>query len=88
MRLCVLLRNFNIVKKEGVFLQIDKTLLNARYIYLDWNVIKYMKEPRLDKGGLDKEFKNTVIKLKKKYKLLRVCKSTLGIKSGKEISVI
>ncbi len=68
MRSCVLLRNFNIVKKEGVFLQIDETLLNAKYIYLDWNVIKYMKEPRLNKGELDKEFKDTVFKLKKKYK--------------------
>lgn len=35
---------------------------------MDWNVIKYMKEPRLNKGGLDEEFKNTVFKLKKKYK--------------------
>ena len=49
-------------------MQIDGTLLDARYIYLDWNVIKYMKEPRLNKGELDEEFKNTVFKLKKKYK--------------------
>lgn len=51
-----------------LFLQKDETLLNAKYIYLDWNVIKYMKEPRLNKGELDKEFKDTVFKLKKKYK--------------------
>lgn len=68
MRLCVLLRNFKIVKKEDDFLQIDKTLLNERYIYLDWNVIKYMKEPRLNKDVLDDEFKNSVFKLKKKYR--------------------
>ena len=49
-------------------MQKDETLLNAKYIYLDWNVIKYMKEPRLNKGELDKEFKDTVFKLKKKYK--------------------
>lgn len=35
---------------------------------MDWNVIKYMKEPRLNKCGLDEEFKNAVFKLKKKYK--------------------
>lgn len=67
LRLCVRLRNF-IYMKEGVFLQIDQSLFNARYIYLDWNVIKYMKEPRLKKGGLDEEFRNMVFKLKKKYK--------------------
>lgn len=44
MRSCVLLRNFNIVKKEGVFLQIDEHCL-MQSIYLDWNVIRRMKEP-------------------------------------------
>lgn len=34
-------------------MQINPSILNAKYIYLDWNVIKYMKEPRLDKGNLD-----------------------------------
>ncbi|WP_322907766.1 hypothetical protein [Paenibacillus campi] len=41
---------------------------NAKYIYLDWNVIKYMKEPRLDKNDVDIAFKQTIFQLKKKYK--------------------
>lgn len=46
----------------------NETLINAKYVYLDWNVFKYMKEPRKDKKELDLQFKETVIKLKKKYK--------------------
>lgn len=49
-------------------MQIDTTILHAKYIYLDWNVIKYMKEPRSSKGDLDERFKSTVFKLKTKYK--------------------
>lgn len=39
-----------------------------KYIYLDWNIFKYMKEPRTDKGEMDKQFKELVFKLKNKYK--------------------
>ena len=38
----------------------NKELLHARYVYLDWNVIKYMKDSRTDKGQLDIDFKNLV----------------------------
>jgi hypothetical protein len=41
---------------------------DEKYIYLDWNVFKYMKEPRTDKGEIDKQFKELVFKLKNKYK--------------------
>lgn len=46
----------------------NEELLHARYVYLDWNVIKYMKDSRPDKGQLDIDFKNLVFKLKHKYK--------------------
>lgn len=46
----------------------NETLINAKYVYLDWNGFKYMKEPRKDKKELDLQFQETVIKLKKKYK--------------------
>lgn len=36
-----------------------------KYIYLDWNVFKYMKNNREDKMDLDKEFFEAVLKLKK-----------------------
>lgn len=39
-----------------------------KYIYLDWNVFKYMKNNREDKMDLDKEFFEAVLKLKKKYR--------------------
>lgn len=41
---------------------------NQRYIYLDWNVIKYMKNPRQNKIELDSQFAKTVFALKRKYK--------------------
>lgn len=41
-------------------MQINPNILNAKYIYLDWNVIKYMKESRLDKGDLDNRFKDMI----------------------------
>ncbi|SHH77257.1 hypothetical protein [Clostridium magnum] len=49
-------------------MQTDEVLLKSKYIYLDWNVIKYMKNPRLDKGDLDKQFNNIILKLKGKYR--------------------
>lgn len=49
-------------------MQVDTTLLSAKYIYLDWNVFKYLIEPRIDKKDIDEAFRNTVLKLKKKYK--------------------
>ncbi len=39
-----------------------------KYIYLDWNVVKYMISPRSDKKELDEEMKRIVYDLKKKYK--------------------
>lgn len=48
--------------------KIDDTLLCSKYIYLDWNIFKYMKEHRNEKEELDTQFKNLVFKLKKKYK--------------------
>lgn len=50
-------------------MQINPSILNAKYIYLDWNVIKYMKESRLDKGNLDDRFKDMIFRLKRKYKI-------------------
>lgn len=40
---------------------------NKDYIYLDWNVIKYLKEPRPDKEKLDRDVYEIVMKLNKKY---------------------
>ena len=37
------------------------------YIYLDWNVIKYIKEPRADKEKLDCDVYQIISKLNKKY---------------------
>ena len=54
--------------KEDFNTKTNNVLLRSRYIYLDWNVFKYMKEPRIDKGELDEQFKSLVFKLKKKYK--------------------
>lgn len=52
--------------KRGGKMTIDDKLLQEKYVYLDWNVFKYMKEPR--DGELDNDFKNLVFKLKRKYK--------------------
>ncbi|PYG84292.1 hypothetical protein LY28_03687 [Ruminiclostridium sufflavum DSM 19573] len=49
-------------------MQINHSILNNKYIYLDWNVIKYMKEPRPDKKNIDEEFKRIVFQLKRRYK--------------------
>lgn len=46
----------------------NDTLINSKYVYLDWNVFKYMKEPRAEKGELDEQFKTLIFNLKKKYK--------------------
>jgi|GEM_PF-1236342 hypothetical protein len=51
--------NINVVKDH----------IHDKYIYLDWNVFKYMKNNREDKLGLDKEFYEAICKLKKKYRL-------------------
>ena len=40
---------------------------DRKYIYLDWNVFKYIKEPRKDKEELDKDFKEIVIRTRRKY---------------------
>ena len=42
-----------------------------KYIYLDWNVIQYMKHENEDKKG--KEFKELVKKLSNKYKIQVPC---------------
>lgn len=49
-----------LISEEGLAVQINPSILNAKYIYLDWNVIKYMKESRLDKGNLDDRFKDMI----------------------------
>lgn len=40
--------------------------IDSKYIYLDWNVIKYMKTPRLD-NNVDIQFKDAVFRLKEKF---------------------
>lgn len=43
--------------------------MSEKYIYLDWNVVKYMKKPREDKfNELDVSFSKLIKKLSKKYK--------------------
>lgn len=42
-------------------------MLHNKYIYLDWNIIKYMKDPRSGKNEEDNQMKRTVLQLKKKY---------------------
>lgn len=42
--------------------------VHDKYIYLDWNVFKYMKNPRMDKNEVDKEFYQAVCMLKKRYR--------------------
>lgn len=43
--------------------------MSEKYIYLDWNVVKYMKKPREDKfNELDVSFSKLIRKLSKKYK--------------------
>ena len=38
-----------------------------KYIYLDWNVFKYIKEPRTEYEELDKSVKEIVIRTRNKY---------------------
>ena len=38
-----------------------------KYIYLDWNVFKYIKEPRIEDEELDKSVKEIVIRTRNKY---------------------
>ncbi len=43
--------------------------MSEKYIYLDWNVVKYLKKPREDKfNELDLSFSELIKKLSKKYK--------------------
>lgn len=60
------MHDWGILLKEGGKLIINEELLRSKYVYLDWNVFKYMKEPR--EGNLDNDFRNLVFKLKRKYK--------------------
>ena len=46
---------------------INNSWQNKKYIYLDWNVFKYMSSPRSDKGNIDIDMLNMVKKLKSKY---------------------
>lgn len=39
------------------------------YIYLDWNVFKYMKENRTQYEGIDKEFFLVINEIKKRYRI-------------------
>lgn len=54
--------------RDDLGIKTNDVLLNSKYIYLDWNVFKYMKEPRDEKKELDNQFKMLVFKLKKKYR--------------------
>ena len=38
-----------------------------KYIYLDWNVYKYLSEPRQDKGNTDIDMLSTIKSLKNKF---------------------
>ena len=51
----------------NIFMNINvvKDHIHDKYIYLDWNVFKYMKNNREDKLGLDKEFYEAICKFKK-----------------------
>ena len=40
---------------------------SKKYIYLDWNVFKYIKEPRTENEELDKSVKEIVIRTRSKY---------------------
>lgn len=48
-------------------MRIDE-LCQDKYIYLDWNVVKNMINPRNDKKELDEEMKRIIYSLRKKYK--------------------
>lgn len=48
-------------------MRIDE-LCQDKYIYLDWNVVKNMINPRNDKKELDEEMKRIIYFLRKKYK--------------------
>ena len=48
-------------------MRIDE-LCRDKYIYLDWNVVKNMINPRNDKKELDEEMKRIIYSLRKKYK--------------------
>ena len=43
-------------------------IIDSPYIYIDWNVVKYMKEPRSNCIRMDNECRETIYKLKRKYK--------------------
>lgn len=61
---------FHLVLNVNIFKERDKMetlIVCPKYIYLDWNVIKYMKEPRNGKEEIDLQFKKTIFKLRKKY---------------------
>ncbi|MGN0340767.1 MAG: hypothetical protein ACI4D0_09745 [Lachnospira sp.] len=40
---------------------------SKKYIYLDWNVFKYIKKPRVENEELDKNVKEIVIRTRCKY---------------------
>ena len=46
-------------------MRIDE-LCQDKYIYLDWNVVKNMINPRNDKKELDEEMKRIIYSLRKK----------------------
>lgn len=48
--------------------RVDKDQIwNRDYIYLDWNVIKYLKEPRENKEKIDGDVYQIILRLGKKY---------------------
>ena len=45
----------------------ENDICNKEYIYLDWNVIKYMKEPRENNYLFDMEFREVIKRSKTRY---------------------
>ena len=57
-------------KRENTMLEkrVDKDQIwNRDYIYLDWNVIKYLKEPRENKEKIDGDAYQIILKLVSRY---------------------
>lgn len=51
-----------------MIVNVDIEHIHDKYVYLDWNVFKYMKNPRTDRIDLDNEFYRVICTLKKKYR--------------------
>lgn len=55
---------------KGMIVEMEtKNFCQDKYIYLDWNVIKNIINPRNNQQELDEEMKRIIFELKKKYKI-------------------